>query len=71
MKIKYEAEDGTLFENEQECREYEYSKVMKEKVRSAVDVIKNFCINMECAGCPYYLVRCQLDGIPESWEVED
>lgn len=71
MKIIYKAEDGTLFEDEQECRKYEYLYINKEKFNDAVKLLRDFCANMECPRCPYRDgVTCRFDGIPESWEVE-
>jgi hypothetical protein len=71
MQIIYKAEDGTLFENEQECRKYENLYINKEKFNDAVKLLRDFCANMKCPSCQYCDgVQCRLTGIPESWEVE-
>lgn len=72
MKIIYKAEDGTLFENEQECLKYESLNRKKKALEEAIILIRNFCAKMECPSCPFRDgVVCRFDGIPESWEVED
>lgn len=42
MKIIYKAEDGTLFENEQECLKYESLNRKKKALEEAIILIRNF-----------------------------
>lgn len=63
--IKYKAFDGTIFENEDECKAYEKMRV-QEKIDSLknssqwlkqfyiiLEQIHDICTNIECNSCPW------------------
>ena len=74
MKIRYEAENGKLFDTEQECKQYETEYLaFIERIESALEELKNFCINHYeedgCDGCPFYEGTdcCRYGGYPHCW----
>ena len=76
MKLCYKAEDGKIFDTEQECIQYETEKsnIMKD-TKNFVKRAKSFCRQFyeNCEGCPFYRKRhdyssCSFNGSPLDWD---
>ena len=60
MKIRYEAQDGKIFDTEQECKQYEIETAkFVERVKSVIKELRYFCSNTQCSNCPF----CNKDDI--------
>lgn len=52
---EYVAYDGTVFETEEECLEYEEKRCLKDyvvKFNNAMDILQEVCDNVDCSICP-------------------
>lgn len=47
--ISYKAEDGTIFETEEKCLEYEQNL----EVFNAAEILKKHCEKRMCCNCPF------------------
>lgn len=72
MKIKYEADDGTQFDTEQECIRHEMRRRIPEDIDKAIHAFAAFCRGKECNKCPFYSdydIDCLLNRVsPCDWE---
>ena len=63
--ISYKAEDGTIFETEEKCLEYEQNL----EVFNAAEILIKHCEKRMCCNCPFFKISCVLSsGPPEVWE---
>ena len=52
---EYVAYDGTVFETEEECLDYEKTLNLKKyipKFNNAIDILQEICNNTDCSICP-------------------
>jgi hypothetical protein len=53
--IKYQAEDGTIFNTEEECLKYEKELSQVKEIMNLIPVVKKICAkNGDCSYCPFY-----------------
>jgi hypothetical protein len=53
--IKYQAEDGTIFNTEEECLEYEKELSQVKEIMNLIPVVKKICAeNEDCSYCPFH-----------------
>ena len=72
-EVSYIAFDGKRFNTETECRKYEKEQNSLQKVYKAINTLKNYCKNKECACCSFFdfdKSRCKfIKDIPCRWLV--
>lgn len=70
-KTIYIANDGTEFEHEKACTEYERIKAIPKELKTAIKTLADFCEKTECKNCPFYQDHdCFLTGTcPVNWKV--
>lgn len=53
--IKYQAEDGKMFNTKEECEKYETRFQKVKEILNLIPVVKEICAeNGECSYCPFY-----------------
>ena len=68
--VQYQAEDGTIFNTEKDCLDYEATA----DIRAAAKVLREYCHKFEdchssCIFCKHN--ECMLsEFMPQSWEIE-
>lgn len=64
----YEAVDGEIFTNAEDCKKHEAEINCFEHIKA----IKEFCYNQNCASCPLRDEEdnsCSLSGNPQCWYI--
>lgn len=73
MKIRYEAKDGKIFDNEQDCKKYETETAeLVERLKSMIVELQNFCndhYDVDDGSCGYCPLRNE--GCPFRNEDDD
>ena len=68
---QYIADDGTIFDTEEECVNYEKTLNFNvDELYNAAETIKKYCASQEkCKYCRFYNLGCMFDTNPIDWDI--
>ena len=68
---QYIADDGTVFDTEEECVNYEKTLNFNvDELYNAAETIKKYCVsNTTCGHCKFFNGFCMIDTTPVDWDI--